>query len=140
MDPILAAKLASAGLKVVGFLKANWRYVAIGVLALALVVQHGCLKRARADLKVERVAHAQDVRTAKDNDRKAKEAVAKANASVEAVRAQGLRDTAAAEKAASDARRAAQVASRTAAQVMARKAGPGGYCPAIHQLRLDTTR
>jgi hypothetical protein len=81
-----------------------------------------------------------DNQVCKDNDRKAKEAVAKANASVEAVRAQGLRDTAAAEKAAQQARSAAQVASKTAASIMARKAGAGGVCPAIHALRLETTR
>ena len=118
----------------------NWRYVTIGALLVVLAVQHSCYTQVEHKLTAEKAAHAQDVATAKANDLKAKAAVAAANASIEAVRVQGLRDTAVAEQAAREAQARAVAASKTAASIMARKPDNGGICPSIHSLRVETSR
>lgn len=116
----------------------NWRYVAIGVLLAALLVQRGCYTKLEGKFTAEKQAHATDVQTAKVNQAKADAAVKTANASIDAVALKGRQDTAAAEAAARDAQARAVTASKTAAAILARKPLKTGVCPSIHQLRLDT--
>lgn len=136
----LGLKAAGIGKVVGGFLLAHWRETLIAVLALALLMQHGCLTKAQHALSAEKAAHAADNKLCKENDERARKALAASNASVEALRRQAVEDTARAQKAVDAAHAAAQRASSTAAQVMARKQVAGGVCPSIHALRMEMSR
>lgn len=141
MDPVALAKIAAVFQRALAWvLSGGWRYITIGVLLVALSLQHGCLTRSQKALKAERAAHAADVKVCKDNDRKAKDAVAASIASVETLKMQADRDTEAAEKAARDADKRATAAVKRADQVLARKLEPAGVYASIHKLREDTTR
>lgn len=143
MDPITAAALAlkakafaaSAG----KFMASYWREALIGTLVLSLAVQHSCLASAQHKLKAEKTAHATDLRICKDNDAKAKVAVAEANASVQALGDASKAATAKAQKAVQVQQKTVQRASKVAAGVMAHQTGPDA-CKAIHALRMEVSK
>lgn len=129
----LIAKLIAWGLK------GGWRYIAIGSLVLALGVQHGCLRHAQEKLKTERVTHLRDVAICTDNQAKADAALKLSRGSIQALKDEGARATAAAEKALEKARRGSAVAGKQATAILARPTGPNA-CAAVSSLRKDYPR
>lgn len=115
----------------------HWAAVAVSValaaLALYVGTMHARLALAKAALVTERAAHARDVATCAANTKRLTDAIASQNASVAALKAQGAKDTAAAQTAIQQAQAASVGHSVEVRRIVQFKVSPG--CAGAEQLR-----